>query len=87
MPKGSFMPVNPNEIQQLIEQALPGAQVKIEDLVGDGDHLQATVVASQFEGKTLLQQHQLVYGALQDTLKEKLHALALKTYSPSQIKK
>ncbi|MFO1518580.1 MAG: BolA family transcriptional regulator [bacterium] len=75
------------EIQKLIEQALPGAQVAVQDLVGDGDHLQATVVTPLFEGKTLLQQHQMVYSPLREALKEKLHALALKTYTPEQWSK
>ncbi len=81
------MPMDTREIQALIEKALPGATVKVEDLVGDGDHLQATVVSNLFEGKTLLQQHQMVYSPLRETLKEKLHALGLKTYTPEQYKK
>jgi acid stress-induced BolA-like protein IbaG/YrbA len=81
------MPMNPLEIKKLIESALPGSQVVVEDTVGDGDHLQAIVVSNQFEGKTLLQQHQMVYGPLRETLKEKLHALGLKTYTPEQWKK
>ncbi len=80
------MPMDTREIQVIIEKALPGASVVVEDLVGDGDHLQATVVSELFEGKTLLQQHQLVYSPLKETLKEKLHALGLKTYTPSQWK-
>jgi len=71
----------------MIESALPGSQVVVEDTVGDGDHLQAIVVSEQFQGKTLLQQHQMVYGPLREALKEKLHALGLKTYTPEQWKK
>ena len=78
------MAVDPNSIKRLIEQALPGAQVEVTDLVGDGDHLQAVVVAEQFRGISLVKQHQMVYSALQEELKEKLHALALKTYTPEQ---
>ncbi len=74
------------EIQGLIEKALPGSTVVVEDRVGDGDHLQAIVVSNLFEGKTLLQQHQMVYNPLKETLKEKLHALGLKTYTPEQWK-
>jgi len=81
------MPMNPSEIQQMIEKALPGSSAQVQDLVGDGDHLQAIVVSEMFEGKSLLQQHQMVYAALKDSLKEKLHALALKTYTPEQWKK
>ena len=81
------MPMNPRDIQRMIESALPGSQVVVEDTVGDGDHLQAIVVSEQFQGKTLLQQHQMVYGPLREALKEKLHALGLKTYTPEQWKK
>lgn len=81
------MPMDTTEIQVLIEKALPKSHVEVIDLVGDGDHLQATVVSELFEGKTLLQQHQMVYKALQETLKEKLHALALKTYTIEEWKK
>lgn len=80
------MPMDTREIQALIETALPGATVVVEDLVGDGDHLQAIVVTNLFEGKTLLQQHQMVYNPLKETLKEKLHALGLKTFTPEQWK-
>ena len=80
------MPMDTREIQALIEKALPGSSVTVEDMVGDGDHLQAIVVSELFEGKTLLQQHQMVYTPLKETLKEKLHALGLKTYTPSQWK-
>ena len=73
------MAVDINVIQSLIEKSLPGAKVSVRDLVGDGDHLEATVVAEQFRGKKLLQQHQMVYGILKDVLKDQLHALALKT--------
>ncbi len=80
------MPMEPREIQDLIEKALPQSKVIVEDTVGDGDHLQAIVVSNLFEGKTLLQQHQMVYNPLKETLKEKLHALGLKTYTPEQWK-
>lgn len=78
------MPMNLQVIQELIEQGIPGAEVHVKDLVGDGDHLQAVVVSKDFEGKSLLQQHQIVYGTLKDVLKADLHALALKTYTPEK---
>ena len=80
------MPMNPQDIQSMIEKALPQSQVTVEDLVGDGDHLQAIVVSDLFQGKTLLEQHQMVYSSLQGSLKERLHALALKTYTTEQWK-
>ncbi len=81
------MPMSPKEIETMILNALPGAEVVVEDLVGDGDHLQAIVISDLFQGKTLLEQHQMVYKALKETLKEQLHALALKTYTVEQWKK
>ena len=81
------MPINPKEVETLIKNSLPSSEVVVEDLVGDGDHLQAIVISNLFEGKTLLEQHQMVYASLKETLKEQLHALALKTYTPEQWKK
>ncbi len=81
------MPMDTQDIQKMIETALPGAQVFVEDLVGDGDHLQAIVISELFQGKTLLQQHQMIYTPLREILKENLHALGLKTYTPEQWSK
>jgi stress-induced morphogen len=76
------MPMNPGEIERLIKEAIPDADVSLEDLVGDGDHWSATVVSQAFEGKTRVQQHQLVYQALQGRMGGELHALALQTSAP-----
>lgn len=76
------MPMNAGEIEQLIKQALPDAEVSIEDLRGDGDHYAAYVRSSAFTGKTRVQQHQLVYQALQGRMGNELHALALQTSAP-----
>jgi len=76
------MPFDPKYIQKIIEEGIPGSKVFVEDLVGDGDHLSATVVAEQFRGQKLLAQHQIVYGVLKDILKDQLHALKLKTSAP-----
>jgi len=67
------------EIEALIKEALPDAQVSIKDLAGDGDHYSATVRSTAFKGKTRVQQHQMVYGALQGRMGGALHALALTT--------
>ena len=67
------------EIERLIKQALPDATVEIRDLAGDGDHYAATVVSPTFKGKSRVQQHQLVYRALQGQMGGVLHALALQT--------
>lgn len=67
------------EIERLIKLALPDASVDIRDLAGDGDHYAATVVSPSFKGKSRVQQHQIVYGALQGQMGGVLHALALQT--------
>ncbi len=70
-------------VEAAIKAKLPDASVKVEDLTGGGDHLQATVVSTEFEGQSKVKQHQMVYGALREELStEAIHALALKTYTP-----
>ncbi|MEZ5776516.1 MAG: BolA family transcriptional regulator [Hyphomicrobiaceae bacterium] len=78
------MPMSASEIERLIKERLPDAQVSIEDLAGDGDHYAATVVSSQFKGKSRVQQHQMVYEALQGQMGGVLHALALQTSAPKE---
>lgn len=67
------------EIEALIKAAIPDAVVEIRDLAGDGDHYAATVISPSFAGKTRVQQHQIVYAALQGRMGGELHALALTT--------
>ena len=76
------MAMDATEIQRLIRQALPDAEVTIRDLAGDGDHYSAHVVSAAFQGKTRVQQHQMVYQALQGRMGGQLHALALQTAVP-----
>ena len=73
------MPMDENEIMRLIKKKLPDAEVSIRDLAGDGDHYAATVVSEAFRGKTRVQQHQLVYEALEGNMGGALHALALRS--------
>ena len=73
------MPMPASEVQQLIEEAIPGAQVRIEDLAGDNDHYVAHVAATTFDGMSRIQQHQLVYAALGGRVGGQLHALSVKT--------
>lgn len=70
------------EIERMIKEALPDAEVTIEDLRGDGDHYAARVVSGAFAGKSRVQQHQMVYQALQGRMGGELHALALQTAAP-----
>ncbi len=76
------MAMDAADIERLIKESMPDAEVTIEDLKGDGDHYAATVVSSAFSGKTRVQQHQLVYQALQGRMGNELHALALQTSAP-----
>jgi stress-induced morphogen len=77
------MAMEANEIARLIKEALPDADVTIEDLRGDGDHYAAQVVSSAFVGKSRVQQHQIVYAALRGKMGDELHALALQTSAPA----
>ena len=70
------------EIMRLIKERFPDAMVEVQDLAGDGDHYAATVVSEAFRGKSRVQQHQMVYEALQGNMGGVLHALALKTAAP-----
>ncbi len=76
------MPMDAREIEAMIREALPDATIEIRDLAGDGDHYAATVVSAAFKGKSRVQQHQMVYGALQGCMGGVLHALALTTGVP-----
>lgn len=76
------MAMDAKEIEELIKQALPDAHVVIRDLAGDGDHYAAEVVSEQFRGKTRVQQHKMIYDALQGRMGGTLHALALQTSPP-----
>ena len=71
--------IDPNRIRTILLEALPGADVDVQDLTGTQDHFQATIAAPQFSGKSLVEQHQMVYRALGDSMKAEIHALALKT--------
>ncbi len=78
------MPMDAAEIQRLIKEGIPDADVRIEDLRGDGDHYAAHVTSRAFEGKTRIQQHQMVYQALRGNMGDALHALALQTSVPAE---
>ena len=71
-----------NDIERLIKARIPDADVTIRDLAGDGDHYAATVISETFRGKSRVQQHQMVYSALQGRMGGVLHALALTTGAP-----
>ena len=76
------MAMSATEIERFIKEALPDAVVEIRDLAGDGNHYAASVTSAAFKGKSRVQQHQIVYAALQGRMGGELHALALQTQIP-----
>ncbi len=76
------MPMDAGDIERLIKESFPDAQVEIRDLAGDGDHFAAHVVSKAFAGKSRVQQHQMIYEALGGRMGGVLHALALTTAVP-----
>lgn len=78
------MAMHGQEIQTLIEQSIPDALVEIKDLAGDNDHFAVCVTAAIFQGKTRIQQHQMVYQALGGKMGGQLHALAVTTKVPTE---
>ena len=78
------MPMQANEIKDLILETFPDAKIKIDDLRGDGDHYAAQIIAEEFRGKTRVQQHQMVYNAMGGRMGKELHALALNTSAPKK---
>ena len=73
------MPMAASDIERLIREAIPDAEVTIRDLAGDGDHYAARVVSASFEGLPRVRQHQRVYAALGGRMGGELHALQLET--------
>ena len=72
----------PEQIQSYIQQGIECSHLAVE---GDGQHFYATVVSAEFEGKRLIQRHQLVYAALGDRMKAEVHALSIKAFTPAEF--
>ena len=73
--------IQPSQVEALIQAQLPDAQVKV--MTNDGEHYEVIVVSDAFAGKRLVQQHQLVYKAINDEMRSgAIHAMAVKTYTP-----
>ena len=70
------------EIEELILKTFPDAKIIIDDLRGDGDHYAAQIISEKFRGITRVQQHQMVYNAMDGKMGKELHALALNTSAP-----
>jgi len=75
--------IAPDRIRAMLLSAFPGADIDVKDLTGTQDHFEATIVAAQFAGKSRIEQHQMVYRALGDSMKADIHALALTTREKS----
>ena len=75
-------PIEPSELQQILLEAFPGAEVAVTDLTGTRDHYRVEIVSEAFAGKTLVQQHQLVYKAVGDHMTQAVHALQIRTRTP-----
>ena len=81
------MAVTVGQIETLIRDALPDASVSVTDTNGGGDHFSAVVVTTAFHGKTLIERHRMVYAALGDLMRARIHALALTTDTPEEYKR
>jgi stress-induced morphogen len=77
------MAMQAQDIERLLRDAFPDAEIEIRDLAGDGDHYAVNIVSSAFAGKSRVQQHQMVYGALKGRMGGELHAMALQTAAPT----
>ena len=73
--------MTPEFIHALIETGLDCEQLQVS---GDGHHFEALIVCGAFEGKRLIAQHQMVYAVLGDRMKQEIHALSMKTLTPSE---
>ncbi len=76
------MAMEAKEIETMIREGIPDAEVRIEDLRGDGDHYAAYITSASFEGMSRVKQHQMVYKALKGKMGDDLHALAIQTSVP-----
>jgi stress-induced morphogen len=77
------MPIAQTDLETILREGFPDAEIVIEDLAGDGDHYQARIVSTAFAGLPRVRQHQLVYAALKGKMGGELHALALETSTPT----
>ena len=77
------MPIAQSDLEAILKEGFPDADIKIEDLAGDGDHYKAKIVSTAFAGLPRVRQHQLVYAALKGKMGGELHALALETSAPT----
>jgi stress-induced morphogen len=77
------MPIAQQDLEAILKEGFPDAEIHIDDLAGDGDHYKARIVSTAFKGLPRVKQHQLVYAALKGRMGGELHALALETSAPA----
>lgn len=77
-----MMPID--DLRALVEGAFPDDEIHLSSPMNDDNHFQLVVVSPRFEGMSMVQQHQMVYQALGDSMKEAVHALAMQTFTPDQ---
>ena len=77
------MPITQADLEAILREGFPDAEIKVDDLAGDGDHYRAKIVSTAFAGLPRVRQHQLVYAALKGRMGGELHALALETSAPA----
>ncbi|HEX7928005.1 MAG TPA: BolA family protein [bacterium] len=77
-----MMPIE--QVEALLSKAFPGETVQVDNPQGDGEHYSVLIVSGQFAGKSMVEQHQMVYAALGGAMRAAIHAMALKTYTPDQ---
>ncbi len=73
--------VTPEQLKGYIEQGIPCEHLSV---AGDGQHFEAVIVSNVFRGKSRVQRHQVVYGALGDRMREEVHALSMRTMTPEE---
>jgi stress-induced morphogen len=77
------MPIAQPDLEAILREGFPDAEIRVDDLAGDGDHYRAKIVSPAFKGLPRVRQHQLVYAALKGRMGGELHALALETSAPA----
>jgi stress-induced morphogen len=77
------MPIAQPDLEAILREGFPDAEIKVDDLAGDGDHYRAKIVSPAFKGLPRVRQHQLVYAALKGRMGGERHALALETSAPA----
>ena len=77
-----MMPIE--ELETMLQTAFPGGEIHLSSPQQDNNHFRLVLISDRFDGKTMVEQHQLVYEALGDSMREAIHALSLKTFTPDQ---